>query len=118
MSTLLCGIQASLSNNQETLDLFKEEHVILFLGIHMNHMLMLWVPANLTLCLKGGRTIVIGLLKGCLIMSGLNLFSPLPDLSVMVAPYVTVPIFRKFLLLGRSTLKIVLFPISHVSSKF
>ena len=46
---VLCGIQASLSNNQETLNPFKEEHVTLFLGIHMNHMLMLWVPANLTL---------------------------------------------------------------------
>ena len=32
----------------------------------------------------------------------------LPDLSVMVAPYVTVPKFCKFLL-GQSTLKIVLF---------
>ena len=80
------------------------------LGIHMNHMLMLWVPANLTLYLKGGRTIVIGLLKGCLIMSGLNLFSLLPDLNVMAAPFVTVPIFLKFLL-ERSALKIVLFPI-------
>ena len=39
----------------------------------------------------------IGLLKGCLIMSGLNLFSLLPDLNVMAAPYVTVPIFHKFL---------------------
>ena len=111
---MLCGIQASFSNNQETLNPFKEEHVALFLGIHMNHMLMLWVPANLTLCLKGGRTIAIGLLKGCLIMSGLNLCSLLPDLNVMAAPYVTVPIFHKFLL-GRSALKIALFPIS---SKF
>ena len=53
--------------------------------------------------------IVIGLLKGCLIMSGLSLFSLLPDLNVMAAPFVTVPIFYKFLL-GRSALKIVLFP--------
>ena len=80
----------------------------------VSHMLMLWVPANLTLRLKGGRTIVIGLLKGCLIMSRPNLFSLLPDLSVMVSPYVTVPIFCKFLL-GRSAIKIVLLPIS---SKF
>ena len=72
----------------------------------MSHMLMLWIVANLTPCLNGGRTIVIGLLTGSLIMSGLNLFSLLPDLSVMVAPYVTVPIFRRFLL-GRSALKIV-----------
>ena len=59
---------------------------------------------------RSGENIVIGLLKDCLIMSRLNLFSLLPDLSVMVAPYVTVPIFCKFLL-GQSTLKIVLFPI-------
>ena len=39
---MFCGIQASLSNSQETLNPFKEEHVALFLGIHMNHMLMLW----------------------------------------------------------------------------
>ena len=117
LSTLmLCGIQASLSNNQETLNPFKEEHVALFLGIHMNHMLMLWVPVNLTLCLKGGRTIVIVLLKGCLILSGLNLFSLFPDLSVMATPYVTVPIFRKFLL-GRSALKIVLFLIARIKTK-
>ena len=36
---MLCGIQASLSNNQETWNPFKEEHVTLFLGIHMNHAL-------------------------------------------------------------------------------
>ena len=49
-------------------------------------MLMLWV-LPIWLCSKGGRTIVIGMLKGCLIMSRLNLFSLLPDLSVMVTPY-------------------------------
>ena len=72
-------------------------HIILG-NSYESYMLMLWVPANLTLCLKGGRTIVIGLLKGCLIMSVLNFFSLLPDLNVMAAPYVTVPIFLKFLL--------------------
>ena len=51
---------------------------------------MLWVVANLTLCLKEGRTTVVDLLKDFLIMSGLNRFSLLPDLSVMVVPYVTV----------------------------
>ena len=56
----------SLSNNPETSNPSKaheEEHVALFLGIYANHMLMFWAAANLTLCLKEGRTTVIGLLK-------------------------------------------------------
>ena len=59
----------------ETLNPSKEEHVILYLGIHMSLMLMPWVVASLTLCLKRGRTTVVGLLKSFPIMSGLNLFS-------------------------------------------
>ena len=49
---------------------------------------------------------VIGLLNGSLIMSQLNLFSLLSNLSVMVAFYATVEIFSK-LLFRRSTLKTV-----------
>ena len=39
---MMCGTQVSLSNNTETLNLSKEEHVKLFLGINMHHMLLLW----------------------------------------------------------------------------
>ena len=64
----------------------------------MSHMLMmLWVAVNLTLCLKKreNHIIVVGLLKGCLITSGPDLFSLLLDLSVMVAPCVTIQYFTE-----------------------
>ena len=111
---MLFGTQALLVNKPMALNLFKEEHVTSSLAIYTSLTVMLLAVATLTPCLKGGRTIVVGLLKGSLIMSGLNPFSLLPDLSVMVAPFVTVPIFLNCEL-GHSALNVVL---SLILSKF
>ena len=94
-TVMLCGTQISLWNNPETLNPSKEEHVTLFLRIQMCYNVDALASCqfdslferrkNHSMC----RRFAVGLLNS-------------------VAAYVTLPIFRKYLL-GRSDLKIVKF---------
>jgi hypothetical protein len=83
---MLCGIQVLLPISLGTLNQSKKELVELFWVVLMILTVVPWTPAKSTLCLEGGRNIVLGSLKGCLKMTGPNLLSRLPDMKVMVDP--------------------------------